>query len=147
MNCAYAHEIYGNVIAVCFAGSSGCKTVRRRENFLPGNEKCRFVCAEYKYSTLSPAAEEKAYMELQIDELEALRLCDFEEMEQEVAAHSMNISRGTLQRILYTARHKVAEALMEGKGIIITGGNYQVSPGCRCSMKCKKCRKEVSENE
>lgn len=121
--------------------------VSGKELSLPGNEKCRFICAEYKHRTLNPAAEEKGYTEIQIDELEALRLCDFEGMDQEMAAHSMNISRGTLQRILYAARHKVAEALLEGRGITIAGGNYQVSPGCRCSMRCKKCRKEVTENE
>lgn len=114
---------------------------------MPGNEKCRYVCAEFKYNFIKPTAEDKNCTELQTDELEALRLCDYEGMDQEMAAHSMNISRGTLQRILYAARHKVTEALIEGRGIVITGGNYKVSSGCRCSMKCKKCRKEVAENE
>lgn len=114
---------------------------------MSGNEKCRFICSEYKPGTLNPGTAGAGYTELQIDELEALRLCDFEGMEQEVAAHSMNISRGTLQRILYAARRKVAEALLEGKGIRIIGGNYQISPECRCSSKCKKCRKEVNKNE
>ncbi len=114
---------------------------------MPGNEKCRFICAEYKQKNRKPAIKDKDFTEIQMDELEALRLCDFEEMDQEMAAHSMNISRGTLQRILYTARHKVTEALLEGKNITIAGGNYQVSPVCRCSMKCKKCRKEVIEHE
>jgi uncharacterized protein len=114
---------------------------------LPGNEKCRFVCAEYKYNSIETTAEGKEYIELQMDEMEALRLCDFEGMDQEMAAYSMNVSRGTLQRILYSARHKVTEALIENKGIVIAGGNYKVSPGCRCSMRCKKCRKEVTENE
>jgi len=121
--------------------------IRRKEHSLPGNEKCRFVCAEYKYNSIEPAAEGKEYKELQMDEMEALRLCDFEGMDQEMAAHSMNVSRGTLQRILYSARHKVTEALIENKGIVITGGNYKVSTGCRCSLRCKKCRKEVTENE
>ena len=53
--------------------------------------------------------------ELAHDELEALRLCDFEEQEQEQAAKSMSISRQTLQRLLYAGRKKVADALKLSK--------------------------------
>jgi predicted DNA-binding protein (UPF0251 family) len=53
------------------------------------------------------------------DELEALRLCDFKEKEQIEAAKQMKISQSTLQRILASARKKVAEALVEGKAIKI----------------------------
>jgi predicted DNA-binding protein (UPF0251 family) len=53
------------------------------------------------------------------DELEALRLCDFKNFEQTEAAKQMKISQSTLQRILTSARKKVAEALIEGKAIKI----------------------------
>jgi len=56
---------------------------------------------------------------LTIDELEALRLCDLEDLEQKTAAKKMKISQSTLQRILTSARKKVAEALAEGKAIKI----------------------------
>jgi len=57
--------------------------------------------------------------ELDIEELEALRLCDFEELEQEEAAKKMGISRASLQRDLYSARKKVADALLHSKAIKI----------------------------
>ncbi len=59
-----------------------------------------------------------------IDEIEAVRLADLEGMEQGAAAGEMNISRGTFQRIIYSARKKIADALIYGKAIRIEGGNY-----------------------
>jgi len=58
-------------------------------------------------------------VDLNIDELEALRLCDFKNLEQTEAARKMKISQSTLQRILTLARQKVAQALIEGKAIKI----------------------------
>ena len=54
------------------------------------------------------------------DELEALRLCDLKDLEQKEAAKKMKVSQSTLQRILTSARKKVAEALIDGKAIKIT---------------------------
>lgn len=58
-------------------------------------------------------------VDLSIDELEALRLCDYKELEQTEAAKKMKISQSTLQRILTLARKKVSQALIEGKAIKI----------------------------
>ncbi|MFA6284886.1 MAG: DUF134 domain-containing protein [Desulfurivibrionaceae bacterium] len=53
------------------------------------------------------------------DEVESLRLCDLQGLTQEQAGQHMGISRGTVQRILTTARRKVAQALVEGAALII----------------------------
>jgi len=58
-------------------------------------------------------------VDLGFDELEALRLCDFKNLEQTEAARQMNISQSTLQRILASARKKIADALINGKAIKI----------------------------
>lgn len=58
-------------------------------------------------------------IDLKVDELEALRLCDLENLEQKEAAKKMKISQSTLSRILRSARKKIAEALIEGKAIKI----------------------------
>ncbi|HFQ88660.1 MAG TPA: DUF134 domain-containing protein [Desulfobulbus sp.] len=52
------------------------------------------------------------------DELEALKLCDLEGMFQEQAGEKMGVSRGTVQRILTSARRKVAEALTTGAALV-----------------------------
>ncbi len=51
------------------------------------------------------------------EELEALKLCDAENIEQIKAAKKMKISQSTLSRILLSARKKVATTIIEGKAI------------------------------
>jgi predicted DNA-binding protein (UPF0251 family) len=53
------------------------------------------------------------------DELEALKLCDQEGLCQAEAGERMGVSRGTVQRILASARSKVAEALVEGAALVM----------------------------
>jgi uncharacterized protein len=59
---------------------------------------------------------------LTLDEFEALRLADFEELNQEEAALLMHISRPTFSRIIAIAHKKVADALVNIKAIKIEGG-------------------------
>lgn len=59
---------------------------------------------------------------LTLDELEALRLADFNGLYQEQAAEKMNISRATFARIIESARRKVADALLHGKALRVEGG-------------------------
>jgi predicted DNA-binding protein (UPF0251 family) len=61
---------------------------------------------------------------LTVEGLEALRLSDVEEMDQDAAAVRMGISRQTFGRILATARKTVSVAIVKGMGLRIEGGNY-----------------------
>ncbi len=70
---------------------------------------------------------------LSVEEAEAIRLRDLEDLEQDAAAEQMNVSRPTYARILSQARQKVADALLNGKAIRIEGGNYELS---RRSFRC-----------
>lgn len=56
---------------------------------------------------------------LTLDEMEALRLVDYEGMIQEEAAKAMGVSRGTLWRCLDSARRKVARSVVEGRELVI----------------------------
>jgi len=64
---------------------------------------------------------------LGLDELEAMRLCDLESLEQAAAAERMGVSRQTVGRLLERGRAAVAEALTAGKAILIEGGPVQVA--------------------
>jgi predicted DNA-binding protein (UPF0251 family) len=67
---------------------------------------------------------------LTVDEFEAIRLKDYEGLEQIQAAKKMNISQPTFQRLYESARKKVADALVNGKAIRIEGGFYRMmGPG------------------
>lgn len=73
---------------------------------------------------------------LKVEELEAMRLKDIEELNQEECAEKMQVSRQTFQNIIDSARKKVAIALTEGKAIKISGGNYTTK---LCKFKCLEC--------
>ncbi|UCC16728.1 MAG: DUF134 domain-containing protein [Dehalococcoidales bacterium] len=63
---------------------------------------------------------------LTVDEVEALRLKEIEDFDQETAAKRMGISRPTFQRMLASARKKMADALLNGKAIRIEGGIFEM---------------------
>lgn len=62
---------------------------------------------------------------LNVDELEAIRLADLEGLYQNQAAEKMNVSRQTFGRILESAHKKIADALVNGKALSIEGGVVQ----------------------
>lgn len=57
------------------------------------------------------------------DEIEAIRLADYDSLYQEEAAEKMKISRQTFGRIIESAHHKVAEALINGKALKLDTNN------------------------
>ncbi len=57
---------------------------------------------------------------LEPDELEVLRLVDLEGLSQEEAGEKMGISRGTIWRLLKSARRKTTLALTDGRTIRIS---------------------------
>ncbi|PKN74163.1 MAG: hypothetical protein CVU52_06860 [Deltaproteobacteria bacterium HGW-Deltaproteobacteria-10] len=76
---------------------------------------------------------------LSLDEYEAIRLADYEELYQEKAAARMNISRQTFGRIIESAHKKIADVLINGKALKIAGG--EVSVGETKHAKCPECHK------
>ncbi|MCI1930317.1 MAG: DUF134 domain-containing protein [Clostridia bacterium] len=80
---------------------------------------------------------------LKLEELEAIRLKDLEGLEQSECAEKMQVSRPTFQRILLSAREKVADSLVNGKTIHIEGGNFTRHI---CPVKCMDCGKEWMES-
>lgn len=80
---------------------------------------------------------------LKLEELEAIRLKDLEGLEQEECAEKMEVSRPTFQRILISARVKIADSLVYGKAIHMEGGNFTRNI---CPVKCLDCGKEWPES-
>ena len=56
---------------------------------------------------------------LDVDEIEAVRLADIEDMYQADAALKMGVSRPTFGNIIARAHKKIATALLEGKALRI----------------------------
>ncbi|MBE6128769.1 MAG: DUF134 domain-containing protein [Erysipelotrichaceae bacterium] len=96
---------------------------------MPRPFRCRRIGQPPVYRSFSPddiTATENVQMT--VDEFEALRLLDDEGLTQEVCAARMNIARTTVTAIYESARKKVADALVNGKRLLITGGHCEYEP-------------------
>ncbi len=95
---------------------------------MPRPFKCRRVAFKPGVTYFKPAGiplRELDEVIISLEEAEAIRLKELEGLEQEQGAEKMNISRPTFQRILSSARKKLADALLNGKAIKIEGGNFE----------------------
>jgi predicted DNA-binding protein (UPF0251 family) len=81
---------------------------------------------------------------LQRDELEALRLADLDGVYHAEAAAQMEISRQTFGRLVAQARRKVADALMNGKALLIADGPVVERSPLR-HFACQACGRRFSE--
>jgi predicted DNA-binding protein (UPF0251 family) len=61
-------------------------------------------------------------VELELSELEAMRLCDYEGLDQTAAGQHMGVSRGTVQRLLARGRLKLLGALLHEQAVQIQEG-------------------------
>ena len=114
---------------------------------MPRPRKCRMVGFVPDNPSFHPQVHSKDEVVLSIEEVEALRLSDHLEMEQDSAADSMNVSRGTFQRIINEARKKVADAIVHGKIIRISGGHYELNTADRscCRRHNGNCKRKACE--
>ena len=96
---------------------------------MPRPVRCRRIEQMPVYRSFSPddvtAAES---IRMTVDEYEALRLLDDEGLTQEACAVRMNIARTTVTAIYDSARKKIADALVHGKRLLITGGCCEYEP-------------------
>ena len=74
---------------------------------------------------------------LLLEEYEAIRLLDYQNLTQEEAAVHMDVSRPTLTRIYEEARKKVATSFVEGRDIIFRGGDIYFDKNW---YKCNSCQ-------
>lgn len=119
---------------------------------MPRPRKCRMVGFVPDNPCFHPQLHNKDEVVLSIEEVESIRLSDYLEMEQDRAAESMDVSRGTFQRIINAARKKIADALVHGKTIRIDGGHYELAAGKACCRRqngscklnaCEECEKNI----
>ena len=80
--------------------------------------------------------DEGGTIPLHPEELEAIRLVDLLGHDQESAAMFMGVSRKTLWRDLHDGRRKIADALVNGKRIVIQGCELATSQEPCCLQQC-----------
>ena len=97
---------------------------------MPRPKKTRFVSAYPMITAFVPQGKDiSGEVSMTVEEFEAIRLSDFEHLDQERAAVMMGVSRHTFGRLLSAGRSIVADALVTGKILTIEGGEYEFR-GC-----------------
>ncbi len=93
---------------------------------MPRPKKTRFISAYPVITAFVPRGQNiSGEVGMTVEEFEAIRLSDFEHLDQETAAGMMGVSRHTFGRLLGTGRSVVADALVTGKVLNIEGGEYE----------------------
>ncbi|MFX1465506.1 MAG: DUF134 domain-containing protein [Promethearchaeota archaeon] len=87
----------------------------RKINFMPPIKN--FVPAIPKDTIKEHSSKEPIF--LTYAELEVLRLVDLQGLMQEEAGNQMGVSRGTIWRLLQSAREKVTRMIVEGRELNI----------------------------
>ncbi|MFX1483589.1 MAG: DUF134 domain-containing protein [Promethearchaeota archaeon] len=108
---------------------------------MPRRKQHRFVRREPIISVYKPAgvpAKELEEILITVDEFEAIRLADYEGMNQREACTVMKISQPTFNRILASARNKIAQGIVEGNVLRIEGGRYVLEDGSG-GLQCADC--------
>ncbi|MBU1158427.1 MAG: DUF134 domain-containing protein [Candidatus Thermoplasmatota archaeon] len=89
---------------------------------MPRPKRCRKICLDPNHKIFKPQGtplSELSIIEMELDELEALRLSDLEGFSQGQSAEKMDVSQPTFNRILSSARHKSAKSLIDGAALKI----------------------------
>lgn len=110
--------------------------------------RCRRVCAEPGCRGFVPQTTGNVEeVVLTVDEYEVIRLIDYEKKTHEQCAAQMDVSRTTITETYERARFKIADSLVNGKALSISGGHYRVCRGSweyGCGRRCR-WRSEAKE--
>ena len=99
---------------------------------MPRPKKCRRVCHFPGNRSFAPGEPNPAApVTMTVDEYETIRLLDREGLSQEECGIRMGVARTTVQQVYASARKKLADMLVEGVGLQIQGGDFELCDGRR----------------
>lgn len=118
---------------------------------MPRPKKWRRVCGLPENNRFGPIGGAEETQILTVDEYETIRLIDSLGMKQEECAEQMDVARTTVQGIYDSARKKIADAIVNGKNLIIEGGEYTLCQqnrancghGCGRRNRCGNIDNEI----
>ncbi|MFA7106391.1 MAG: DUF134 domain-containing protein [Candidatus Izemoplasmatales bacterium] len=110
---------------------------------MPRPPKPRLICHDPQYLVYGPKgkrANSTDRITMMVDEFETIRLIDYLGYTQEEAADQMKVARTTVQRIYNDARKKIASSFVDGKIIVLEGGEFTI-----CEGNCEECLEPLRE--
>ena len=111
---------------------------------MPRPKKGRKVCCMPRSTAFAPVGmsfQPSDAVVMAVDEYETIRLIDHEGFTQEECAGYMRIARTTVQQIYNDARKKLSVSLVEGRPLVINGGEYRLCDGNEPYCGCGGCRR------
>ena len=111
---------------------------------MPRPMKWRKVCClpeSNRFGPLDSRLIADSIIKMTVDEYETIRLIDLAGYTQEECASQMNVARTTVQGIYNDARKKLADSLVNGKVLLIEGGEYRLCDGKEEFCGCGGCRR------
>lgn len=113
--------------------------------------RCRKICTAPAYDSFRPdGIPADTTINMTLDEYEAMRLIDLDKCTHEQCAQQMGISRTTVTEIYESARYKLADSVVHGKVLRISGGNYRFCDGTDafcCRHICKRADHSVPKTD
>jgi uncharacterized protein len=110
-----------------------------QKNSMPRTEKNRLVHTPPIFSQFKPIGvriHELQQTQLTLDEFEAFRLTDYNGLSHAESADEMGVSRSTFTRLIERSRKKIADFIIEGKVLLIDGGNIHFRNNI---IRCRSC--------
>lgn len=115
---------------------------------MPRPCKRRRICAKPACRRFGPVCRSEDALpgiSMALEEYEAIRLIDLLGMTQEECAGQMGVSRTTVQSIYALARKKLAECVVNGRELLLEGGDYVLCTGMHegagapaCAHACRR---------
>lgn len=112
---------------------------------MPRPRKWRRVCClpeTARFGPLGGMPAADSMVTMTVDEYETIRLIDLERFTQEECASQMDVARTTVQGIYDHARKKLADSLVNGKILLIEGGDFILCGAqeetCGCGGCCRR---------
>lgn len=99
------------------------------------------VCCSPAYSSFQTGNQNPELCQnvMSVEEFETIRLIDKENLSQEQCALQMEVSRPTVQILYSSARAKIANLLVEGESLGISGGHYSICDNRGCQHRNGRC--------
>lgn len=122
---------------------------------MPRPKRSRRVCEEPYFMSFSPTdTVPQQAVNMTVDEYEVIRLVDFLGKTHEECAEQMQVSRTTVTEIYESARRKLADVIVNGRQLKISGGSFRLCEGnvtgcrqCKHRGQFRKCQQYINKGE
>ena len=105
---------------------------------MPRPVRCRKIHSLPEFYAFAPEDNYSGDVKMSLDELETVRLLDCAMLTQEETAREMGVSRPTVTALYESARRKIADCILNGHRLLITGGSWKIDNSTMPKISAKE---------